>query len=131
MKRRRMLGGAARSLALSVLAVGGLSAPAFAVSLPSADIECVVKSADIGSLTQGQDATINYTVTVRNNGPATAFGVTVSDTLSGDVAAAITGGAGCAPVGGANATCTVGVLGSGSSADVSVVVNATNPQPLQ
>ncbi|MGI8521167.1 MAG: DUF11 domain-containing protein, partial [Actinomycetota bacterium] len=68
---------------------------------------------------------LTYTLTVRNNGPDNAAGVTVTDPLPGGVvfvsAAASQGG--CS--GAATVTCFLGSLANGASATVTIVVTPT------
>lgn len=84
----------------------------------------VSKSDSPDPATVGGDVT--YTVTVANNGPSGATGVTVTDTLPTDVAfvSAIPGEGSCAQPGGI-ITCSLGNLASGATATVAIVVTAT------
>lgn len=67
----------------------------------------------------------SYTVTVVNNGPNTATGVTVTDVLPPGVNFVTTGStAGCTSNGG-TVTCPVGTLNSGGSFVVTIVANST------
>lgn len=67
----------------------------------------------------------SYTVTVVNNGPNTATGVTVTDVLPPGVNFVTAGStAGCASNGG-TVTCPVGTLNSGASFVVTIVANST------
>ena len=72
--------------------------------------------ADIGSFT--------YTVTVTNNGPVDATGVTVVDTLPAEVTFDATGStAGCSESPAGTVTCSIGGLASGASAAVTIAVD--------
>jgi conserved repeat domain len=69
-------------------------------------------------------STLTYTLTVHNNGPATATGVTVTDNLPSSVTF-VSASAGCTNV--ANVvTCTIGTLANGATATatINVTVNA-------
>jgi uncharacterized repeat protein (TIGR01451 family) len=73
-----------------------------------------------------QNTNLVYTLTVSNNGPAAALNVTVSDPLPAQVtytSASSTQGT-CAQAGG-TVTCSVGTMGPGSVAVVTINVNAT------
>ncbi len=69
-----------------------------------------------------------YTLTIRNNGPAAATGVTVTDTLPAGVtfvSAVPSQGAAC--TGTATVTCVLGGLASGAQATVVVTITAPTP----
>ncbi|HKR63539.1 MAG TPA: hypothetical protein VJZ00_07385 [Thermoanaerobaculia bacterium] len=74
-----------------------------------------------GPALHGQNA--SFTVTVTNNGPNTATGVTLTDTMSGAALAGATSTVGtcntASPI-----VCTIGTLNSGQSAVVTITVNA-------
>jgi len=74
---------------------------------------------------------LTYTVTVTNNGPDNATGVTLTDTLPGGVTfgSAIPSQGSCSPGGGV-VTCGLGSLASGGSASVTIVVTPTAAGPL-
>ncbi len=87
--------------------------------VPSADLQ-LAKSGTPGTVTVGHNLT--YTLTVRNNGPDAATGVTVTDTLPGGeslVSAAPSQGT-CAAT-----SCALGGLASGATATVTVVARTT------
>ncbi len=94
----------------------------------------ITKSADVSSAVAGLDSIV-YTITVTNNGPATATSVTVADTLPAGVSGATT--IGCDEDDGGVPTCT---LTSGASIDVganaqytitvAVDANATTPSTI-
>ncbi|HMP43068.1 MAG TPA: DUF11 domain-containing protein, partial [Roseiflexaceae bacterium] len=80
-----------------------------------------------GPATASVGSNVTYTLLVTNNGPATANGVTVVDTLTAPggatlVSATSTQGScsGSAPI-----TCAIGTLNAGSNATITVIVNAT------
>ncbi len=86
--------------------------------VPSADLQ-ITKAGTPATVALGHNLT--YTLTVRNNGPDPATGVTVSDTLPASetlVSATPSQGA-CT-----STTCTLGNLGSGASATITVVARA-------
>ena len=86
----------------------------------SADLK-VAKTGSPGSLILGNNLT--YTLTVTNNGPDNATGVTVSDTLPTGVSfvSASTSRGSCG--GTATVACNLGTLGPSQSATVAIVVN--------
>ncbi|MEW6583649.1 MAG: DUF11 domain-containing protein, partial [Actinomycetota bacterium] len=88
------------------------------LTLKPADM-AITKAGNPAQITQG--ATVTYTMTVTNNGPNPATGVTVTDTLPAGatfVSSAASAGScsGTAPV-----TCALGDMASGASATVTVV----------
>lgn len=84
---------------------------------PAADL-AITKSGSPDPVMVGQ--TLTYNLSVINNGPSDASGVTVSDTLPAGVAF-VSASPGCSEAGG-TVTCTVGSLASGGSAQYQVVV---------
>jgi uncharacterized repeat protein (TIGR01451 family) len=76
-----------------------------------------------------------YTLSFANDGPASASGVTITDTVPAHTtfdAAASTPGWFCAPGGSAGSVCTLGVgtvAGGGGSGSVAFVVTVDNPLP--
>jgi uncharacterized repeat protein (TIGR01451 family) len=70
--------------------------------------------------------TMNYTISVRNNGPSTATGVQAVDTLPDKVAyqSAVASQGSCS-VSGRKVTCALGTLASGGSATITLKVTAT------
>jgi uncharacterized repeat protein (TIGR01451 family) len=73
---------------------------------------------------------LTYTVTVVNNGPATATGVTLTDTLPGGVTfdSASPGQGSC--TGTTTVTCTLGTLAGGASTHVTIAVTPTQAGSL-
>jgi uncharacterized repeat protein (TIGR01451 family) len=92
---------------------------------PVADLE-VSKTASPSPATATSNLT--YTVTVHNNGPDTATGVLMSDTLPAAVSygSAVASQGGCSESGGI-VTCDLGNLRSNVSATVTIVVTPTTP----
>jgi large repetitive protein len=85
----------------------------------------VTKVANASSVTIGSN--ITYTVTVVNNGPATATNVVVGDTLPNGVSfISAVGGQGTATQAGGVVTWNVGNLNDGASASESIIVSAVS-----
>jgi uncharacterized repeat protein (TIGR01451 family) len=97
-------------------------APAVAIAAPSADL-AVTKTTNSTTLTTGNSVT--YTITVTNNGPATATNVIVTDDLPAGLAFV----SATPSQGTCNAadpiSCNIGTLNNGASATISVVANVT------
>ncbi|WP_244178728.1 DUF7507 domain-containing protein [Streptomyces rubellomurinus] len=94
--------------------------------LPAADLS-VTKSADTTTVTVGQ--TVTYRVTVRNAGPNTATGVTVTDALpAGLVFISATAAAGTYNPG--TGQWTVGTLAVGATATLTLRAKATTTGPV-
>jgi uncharacterized delta-60 repeat protein/uncharacterized repeat protein (TIGR01451 family) len=89
----------------------------FAAAPPAADLR-VTQSDAPDPVLVGQGLT--YTVTVTNNGPAAASGVTLTDTLPAGVAF-VSATAGCGEVSGV-VSCNLGGLASGAEATVTIAV---------
>lgn len=86
---------------------------------PSSDV-AVVKTASAGQVTAGEGVT--YTLTVVNNGPSAATGVTVADTLPADVVpSTATSTAGTCAVTGQQVDCTLGGVPTGTPVVVTIV----------
>jgi uncharacterized repeat protein (TIGR01451 family) len=69
---------------------------------------------------------LTYTITVDNNGPDTATGVTLSDTLPSNVTyVSATSTQGTCSKSGSTVTCSIGTLANGASATVTIVVTPT------
>ena len=88
----------------------------------------VTKSASSPTFTPGQ--TITYTITVSNAGPATATGVTVTDTLPAGTTfqSVASGGANC--TGTTTVTCTIPTLGTVTPVVITLVVTASGNAPI-
>ncbi len=68
---------------------------------------------------------VTYTVTVQNNGPTTATGVTLTDSIpSGLLFSSVSSGQGTCSQASGTVTCDVGTLNSGSKAEVKIQANA-------
>jgi uncharacterized repeat protein (TIGR01451 family) len=89
---------------------------------PSADLS-ITKSDSPDPVTVGSNLT--YTITVKNNGPSGATGVTMTDSLPGTVTfvSATPSQGNC--TGTATVTCSLGSLSNGASATVTIVVTPT------
>ena len=92
---------------------------------PEADLQCLSKTVDKATITAGEATTLSYVVTVKNNGPDPATGISIEDTLP----AGVTFSSGntdwtCAQAG-AVVTCTqkAGSLAAGATDSVTIVVN--------
>ncbi|MDA2911626.1 DUF11 domain-containing protein [Nitrospiraceae bacterium AH_259_D15_M11_P09] len=85
----------------------------------------VVKSDSPDPVTTGQNLT--YTVTVTNNGPSEATGVTLTDTLpaSGVTFVSATPSQGTCSQASGTVTCPLGSLANGANATVTIIVTAT------
>jgi uncharacterized repeat protein (TIGR01451 family) len=95
---------------------------------PETDIECVVKTADPETLTEGQSEDITYEVTFRNNGPDTAANVFVIDTLpSGLTPIAVPGNCSFNVVT-EELTCDFGTVNAGVTDTLTFQVNVPDPQ---
>lgn len=88
---------------------------------PTADIALSTCSSDVSSVTQGNNATVNCIID--NNGPQEGTGIMLQVALPTQFT--FVSSAECASVG-SSIDCDIGALASGSSASISVVVNAAN-----
>jgi uncharacterized repeat protein (TIGR01451 family) len=86
-------------------------------SSPSADL-AVTKTASLASVVIGQN--ITYTITVTNNGPNTAAGITATDTLPAGLSV-VSIPYGCTQAG-STISCTAGSLANGATATFIIVV---------
>jgi uncharacterized repeat protein (TIGR01451 family) len=91
-------------------------------AVPSADLS-ITKSDSPDPVTVG--GSLTYTITVKNNGPSGATGVTMTDSLPGSVTfvSATPSQGNC--TGTATVTCSLGSLSNGGSATVTIVVTPT------
>ena len=102
------------------------------IDVPEADLE-ITKSDSPDPVTAGTE--LFYTLTVKNNGPDTASGIVVTDTLPAQVDYVTnTNPLGCAAAAGV-VTCPVGELASGASTTFTIKVHvktnaAANPGPV-
>jgi uncharacterized repeat protein (TIGR01451 family) len=91
------------------------------VSLTERPADLAIAKADAPDpVTEGSDLT--YTLTVTNNGPNPATGVTVTDDLPGELAARSSSASQGSCSGTTTVTCALGDLASGASATVSIVI---------
>jgi uncharacterized repeat protein (TIGR01451 family) len=113
----------------------GCDIGAFELVPPKADL-AITKSGEPNRVVSGNRLT--YTVTITNNGPQAATGVTVTDPLPGNVHFDSVGSSqgSCtrstakpAPKD-ATVTCTLGNLANGASAEITIVVTTTTPGTL-
>jgi uncharacterized repeat protein (TIGR01451 family) len=96
------------------------------VSLTERPADLSIAKADAPDpVTEGSDLT--YTLTVTNNGPGAATGVTVTDDLPGDLAARSSSASKGSCSGTTTVTCTLGDLASGASATVTIVIRPGSP----
>ncbi|MFN7944385.1 MAG: IPT/TIG domain-containing protein [Blastocatellia bacterium] len=95
------------------------------VNAASADLSLAMNSSPVAvTLTAGQN--ISYSISVTNNGPSVASGITVTDTLPSGVTfvSASSAGGNCTLSNG-TVTCNLNNLNSGSGHNVSIVVTPT------
>jgi uncharacterized repeat protein (TIGR01451 family) len=74
---------------------------------------------------------LQYTLTARNAGPADASGVTVEDTLPGDVTFVSADSTSGVCTGGARVTCRIGALAATATATVTVTVTTDRPGTIE
>ncbi len=138
--RKRVVGSVVATLA----ALAGFSIvqfmadPADAIRVtPKTDIQCFSKVAVPDQLTEGQDAQIDYTITVKNLSTVTANGVTINDILPGsdpsDGNAVYDDASSTGTCAGSNSSvsCNIGSLAGGGQASVIIAVDITNPLQSQ
>jgi uncharacterized repeat protein (TIGR01451 family) len=94
---------------------------------PAADLS-IIKTGSLNPVTVGNNLT--YTVTVTNNGPDTATGVALTDTLPSGISfvSAKTSQGSCS--GTSTVNCNIGTLNNGSSATVTIAVTTTKTGTL-
>ena len=97
----------------------GCDVGAFELQQTFSDLS-VEKTDDPDPVVVGEDVT--YTVTVTNNGPDDATGVTLTDTLDSDVT--FVSAPACDPPVGGVLTCNIGMIASTDSVDVIITVTA-------
>lgn len=100
---------------------GSTSPPLGQTVNPAADL-AVAKADSPDPVLVGSPLT--YTVTVTNNGPSTATGVSLTDTLPAGVTF-VSASSGCSVPLGGTVTCNLGALTKGASATVMIVVTPT------
>lgn len=99
------------------------------VSLTEKPADLAIAKADAPDpVTEGSDLT--YTLTVTNNGPNPATGVTVTDELPGGLSARSSSASQGSCSGTTTVTCALGDLASGASATVSIVIRPTSAGSL-
>lgn len=103
----------------------------------ASDVTNIVSSADVAITKAGspnpvmQGQTLTYTLTVTNNGPSDATGVSVSDTLPTQVSfVSATPSQGTCSQASGTVTCALGTLTSGSSATITIKVTAVTPSSV-
>ena len=101
---------------------------AFEVQPPPTTDLAITKSASPNPATVGSNLT--YTLTVTNNGPSSATGVTTSDTLPGSVTFVSLSASQGTCSGTATVTCSHGSLANGASATVTIVVTPNTTTTL-
>jgi uncharacterized repeat protein (TIGR01451 family) len=82
----------------------------------------LTKTASVGTATVGE--TFTYTLSVTNNGPVNASGVTITDTLPPEVT--FDSSPDCS-ASGSTVTCNIGALANGATGSATVTVTAANP----
>jgi uncharacterized repeat protein (TIGR01451 family) len=107
---------------------GGGVQDAFVTKLAEANADLEIEKTATGAFVAGQDGT--FTITVTNNGPTQATGVTVTDTIpAGATFVSATPSQGscnaASPV-----TCALGTIDNGDSATIALVVRPASDGPL-
>jgi uncharacterized repeat protein (TIGR01451 family) len=106
----------------AALVAAAMLVPTAGAQQPSADV-AVTKTDAPDPVRVGNNVT--YTVTVRNNGPDRATGVTLTDVLPAGVTLVSERATRGNCTGTATVTCSFGALGSGQAATVTIVVKTT------
>jgi uncharacterized repeat protein (TIGR01451 family) len=109
---------------VAALTAAATLVPAAGAQQPSADV-AVTKTDAPDPVRAGGN--ITYTITVRNNGPDRATGVTLTDVLPAGVTLVSERATRGNCTGTATVTCNFGALGSGQTATVTLVVKTTAP----
>jgi uncharacterized repeat protein (TIGR01451 family) len=86
-----------------------------------ADVELLLNADSPDPVSVGQQ--LNYTITVRNNGPSIAPGVTLTDTLPAGVTF-VSASSGCSNAAG-TVTCNLGAIGVNATSQVTILVTPT------
>ncbi|MBK6405965.1 MAG: DUF11 domain-containing protein [Holophagales bacterium] len=101
----------------------GIGAGPFSPSATTADLQ-VTKTASAASIQPGDYVT--FTITVTNNGPSTATGVTVTDPIPTSLTyVSATPSAGSCSYSAPTVTCSLGSLANGASATITLVATGT------
>ncbi len=97
--------------------------PPLPPAAPTADLSVTMAA----PATSAVDRTVNYDITVRNNGPSAATGVVLSDAMPGGLqfVSGAVGNVAC--VGGTVVRCAIGSLASGAATSVALVAVTTEP----
>lgn len=128
--RSRILSKAFTAAISGVCAIMLPVSAALAVDVSGPDMQCVIKEADKSALTEGQENVVEYTITVKNIGDFKATDVSIGDSISGSVNAAITSAVGCTDDG-TTASCDIGEVAAGAEVMRTIVVTAGSPQAGQ
>ena len=110
-----------------IAACAGIAFTALARAQTAADLSVGLA----GPIAATVNSSFTYTITVTNNGPGTASGVTATNILAPGVNFVAAGSSPSCSDNGGTVTCLVGSLGSGANATVTVVAKATSVGTIQ